>query len=259
MMDIFEQLAPTATEDHGSSGEMKKAQYMLQLLGTPWDADTLKCLIAAAEQGMEMYSGYLDVLSNEQDTESYRSIFEFGTYPGLKEADYNIAGSTGILAFVNARGLGFSLTPKNVVDAATQNFWIDFAVTEATPHINTLVQENIVKQMVDASYSQDSVAIDQARSNLEPILNALNKQLTGNQYVIGKYTFADVHWTALIHLLCLTGSQDLVEQLPEISRWYKSLAGRKSNCGQDIISFSLLPSLEDIKNKQLSSVIIKDF
>jgi glutathione S-transferase len=258
-MDIFDQLAPTASEEHGSSGEMKKAQYMLQLLGTPWDANTLKCLIAAAEQGMEMFSGYLDVLNNQQDTESYRSIFEFGSYPGLKEADYNIAGSTGILAFVNARGLGFSLTPKNVVEAATQDFWVDFAVTEATPCINSLVQENIVKPMVDANYSQDNAAIEQARSTLESILTDLNQQLTGNQYVIGKYTFADVHWTALIHLLLMTESSDLVLQHPEINRWYNSLATRKSNCGQDIISFSLLPSLEDIKNKKLASVIIKDF
>jgi glutathione S-transferase len=259
MMDIFDKQAPMAKEEHGSSGDMKKAQFMLQLLGTPWDANTLKCIIAAAEQGMEMQSGYLDVLNDEQDTESYRSIFEFGTYPGLKEADYNVAGATGILAFINARGLGFSLAPKNVTEAATQDFWIDVAVTEATPNINTIVQEQIVKKMIDSNYSQDLNAIDRARSNLESILNTLEKQLTGNPYIIGKYTFADIHWTALIHLLLLTDSSDLIEQRPQIKRWYNSLAVRKSNCGQNLVSFSLLPDIEDIKNKKLSSVIINDF
>jgi len=259
MMDIFDKQAPMGKEEYGSSGDMKKTQYMLQLLGTPWDANTLKCIIAAAEQGMEVHSGYLDVLNNEQDTESYRSIFEFGTYPGLKEADYNVAGATGILAFINARGLGFSLAPKNVTEAATQDFWVDVAVTEATPYINTLVQEQVIKPMVNSSYSQDKNAIDKARSNLEPILNMLDKQLTGNPYIIGKYTFSDVHWTALIHLLLLTDSRDLVEHRTQINRWYNSLAVRKSNCGQDIVSFSLLPTIEDIKNKKLSSVIINDF
>jgi len=259
MMDIFDKRAPMGKEEHGSSGDMKKAQFMLQLLGTPWDANTLKCVIAAAEQGMEMQSGYLDVLNNEQDTESYRSVFEFGTYPGLKEADYNVAGSAGILAFINARGLGFSLAPKNVIEAATQDFWVDVAVTEATPHVNTIVQEQIIKPMIDSSYSKDTNAIDEARAKLKSILDLLDKQLTGNEYIIGKYTFADIHWTALIHLLFLADSNDLIEQRSQIHRWYSSLAVRKSNCGQNIVSFSLLPSIEDIKNKKLTSVIINDF
>lgn len=258
-MDIFDQHAPMGEEGYGSSGEMKKTQYMLQLLGTPWDANTLKCIIAAAEQGMEMHSGYLDVLNDEQNTESYRSIFEFGTYPGLKEADYNVAGANGILAFINARGLGYSLTPKNVTEAATQDFWVDIAITEATPVINALVQEKIIKPMLDSSYSEDSNVIAETKINLESLLDTLDKQLEGNQYIIGKYTFADVHWTALIHLLLLTDMGYLVKQRSQINRWYNSLAVRKSNCGQDIISFSLLPNIEDIKNKKLSSVIIEDF
>ncbi|NQZ54272.1 MAG: hypothetical protein HRT93_08480 [Piscirickettsiaceae bacterium] len=259
MMDIFDKHAPIGEEVYGSSGDMKKTQYMLQLLGTPWDANTLKCIIAAAEQGMELHSGYLDVLNNEQDTESYRSIFEFGTYPGMKELDYNLAGASGILAFINARGLGYSLTPKNVNEAATQDYWVDLAITEATPSVNTLVQEKIVKPMVDASYSQDTKAVDEAKSNLGPILDLLDKQMIGNQYIIGKYTFADVHWTALIHLLVLSDCSDLVQSHSQINRWYSALATRKSNCGQSIVSFSLLPNIEDIKQKKLSSVKIDDF
>jgi len=258
-MDIFDKQAPMGTEAYGSAGDMKKTQYMLQLLGTPWDTNTLKCIIAAAEQGMEMHSGYLDVLNDEQNKEPYRSIFEFGTYPGLKEADYNVAGATGILAFINARGLGYSLAPKNVTEAATQDFWVDIAVTEATPYLNVLIQEKIIQPMVDSTYSVSNKAIDKARSDLASILNALENQLTGNQYIIGNYTFADVHWTAIIHLLILTDNSDLVEQRPQINRWYTSLATRKSNSGQSIISFSLLPTIQDIKNKKISSVIINDF
>jgi glutathione S-transferase len=260
MMDLFEKRAPMNTEDsYGSTGEMKKAQYMLQLLGTPWDADTLKCIITAAEQGMEMRTGYLDTLTGEQDQLAYRDIFEFGTYPGLKEADYNVAGANGIMAFINARGLGYSLVPKNVIEAATQDFWIDIAITEATPNVNILVQEQIVKSLADSSYSADSVVCSQAKENLNSVLDALDKQLTGKPYIIGKYSFADVHWTAVIHLLMLTDGAAMLNQRSQILRWYNSLASRKSNCGQDIVSFSLLPGLENIQRKELSSVVIKDF
>lgn len=260
MMDLFEKRAPMNTEEgYGSTGEMKKAQYMLQLLGTPWDADTLKCIITAAEQGMEMRTGYLDTLNGEQDLLAYRDIFEFGTYPGLKEADYNVAGANGIMAFINARGLGYSLVPKNVIDAATQDFWIDIAITEATPNVNILVQEQIVKSLVDTGYNADNVACTQAKGNLTSVLDALDKQLMDKAYIISKYSFADIHWTAVIHLLMLTDAADMVNKRPHILRWYKALAMRKSNCGQDIVSFSLLPSLDNIQRKELSSVVIKDF
>ena len=259
-MDLFEQRAPMSLDgSYGSTGEMKKTQYMLQLLGTPWDMDTLKCIITAAEQGMEMRTGYLDTLNGEQDQQEYRNIFAFGTYPGLKESDYNVAGATAIMAFINARGLGYSLVPKNVTEAATQEFWIDIAITEAAPQVNVLVQEQIVKPLADASYSADNVACTQAKENLNSVLDALDKQLTGKAYIIGKYSFSDVHWTAVIHLLMLTDAAAMLKQRPQILRWYESLASRKSNCGQDIVSFSLLPSLDNIQRKELSSVVIEDF
>jgi len=259
-MDIFEKKAPMDTDGgYGNSGEMKKTQYMLQLLGTPWDADTLKCIITAAEQGMEMRTGYLDTLKAEQDSEAYRDIFEFGTYPGLKEADYNIAGANGIMAFINARGLGYSLVPKNVTEAAIQDFWVDVAITEATPNMNVLLEEQIVKPVSGSDDKSDIESCEKAKKNLVSVLDALDKQLTGNAYIVGKYSMADVHWTAVIHLLMMTDAESMIKQRPQVMRWYNSLATRKSNCGQNIISFSLLPRLENIQRKELSSVFIEDF
>lgn len=259
-MDLFDQKAPMDLDgNYGSTGEMKKAQYMLQLLGTPWDADTLKCIITAAEQGMEMRTGYLDTLNDEQNSPAYQEIFEFGTYPGLKEADYNVAGANAIMAFINARGLGYSLVPKNVTEAATQDFWVDIAETEATPNVNVLVQEQLLKPMKDSAYKANAEVCEKARINLNRVLDLLETQLTGNPYIVNKYSFADVHWTAVIHLLMQTEEASLVKQRPQILRWYESLATRKSNCGQDIVSFSLLPNKDNIQQKQLSSVVIDDY
>lgn len=259
-MDLFEQRAPVNLDgNYGSAGDMKKTQYMLQLLGTPWDPDTLKCIITAAEQGMEMTTGFLDTIKGEQDSQEYRSTFEFGTYPGLKEADYHVAGASAIMAFINARGLGYSLVPKNVNEAAKQDFWVDIAITEATPYVNMLVQEKIVQPMVDSSYKIDHDVCNHAKENLGKILDVLDEQLKGNTYIIGKYSFADVHWTALVHLLMLVDEPNLVSSRAQVQRWYESLATRKTNCGQDLVSFSLLPSRESIQRRELSSVVIEDF
>lgn len=263
-MDIFDQHAPieslTGEAGYGSSGEMKKTQYVLQLLGTPWDPETLKCIIAAAEQGMELQSGYLDTLNAEQDSSAYREISAFGVTPSLKEADYHVTGSNGILAFINARGLGYSLIPKNVNLSSEQDYWIDIAVTEASPKVESIVQQQILGTLGDSAYQSDEAAIAEAKETLVPVLDLLDKQLEKQDgYIVSKYSMADVHWTPIIHLLSLTDASDLIQQRPNIQRWYDSLKTKKSNCGQGIVSFSLLPSKEDIQNKKLPVVEIDDF
>ena len=262
-MDIFDQHAPIANVEgdagYGSSGEMKKTQYVLQLLGTPWDPETLKCIVVAAEQGMELQAGYLDTLKNEQNSQEYLKISEFGIVPSLRESDYCVTGSSGILAFINARGLGYSLIPKNVNQAAVQDYWIDIAITEASPRVELIVQEQLVATMSDPEYIPDEAAASKAKEELVPVLDALENQLQSNSYIIGNYSLADVHWTPIIHLLMLTDAKELVRDGSQIARWHNSLKTRKSNCGQDIVSFSLLPTKEDIQNKKLLSVEINDY
>ncbi len=260
-MDLFDQRAPVGTdgESHGMSGDMKKNQYMLQLLGTPWNADTLKCILIAAEQGMEMESGFLNTLEDEQNSNEYKDMFEFGTFPSLKESDYYLSGATGITSFINARGLGNSLVPKHVEKVAEHAYWIDVAITEAQPNVDVIVQEQLVRPMFDSGFTSNEAFISEAKAQLVPSLDMFEKQVSGKDCVLDKYSIADVHWVTVIHLLSLTDSADLLSHYPEIQRWYKSHESRKSNCGQDIKPFSLLPGVDDIRNKKLSSVTISDF
>ena len=65
MADLFHfgtAAKPLDAEDrYGSDGDMKKTQYIMQLLGFPGDVDTLKVLLTAAEKGIEVESGILDM------------------------------------------------------------------------------------------------------------------------------------------------------------------------------------------------------
>ena len=177
-------------------------------------------------------------------------------FQDYKESDYYLAGVSGILAFINARGLVYSLVPKNVNKAAEQDYWIDIAINEAEPQVKILVQEVIVGPMFDSNYTPDEAAVSSANKELTSILDVLEKQIGGNPYISDKYSMADVHWIALIHLLLLTDNADLINQRSRIKRWYSSFETRKSNCGQSIVAFSLLPSVDDLRNKKLSSVHI---
>ncbi len=262
-MDLFDKYTPIKTTEgagYGSSGDMKKTQYMLQLLGAPWDPDTLKCLIVAAEQGMEVRCGVLNTLENEQDSKAYRRMFRFGTTPGLKEGDYYLAGVNGILAFINARGLGYSLIPRHVNACAEQDYWVDVAISDAELPVNVLIEEYITGAMRGSAYSPQMSAIKKAQEALAPTLERLDTQLGEHSYILDKYSLADVHWLGLMHFLFVIDElATFVGQYTQITRWYQGMKSRKSNCGQDIIASSLLPGVEDIHNKKLSHVEIRDF
>ena len=249
-MDLFDQkaVAGDGEGDYGLSGDMKKTQYVLQLLGAPYCSETLKCILIAAEQGMEMNCGALD--EADFDSDALNQVSDFGLAPALKENDYFTAGSKAITEYINARGLGTSIIPKNVVQAAEQETWIDKSRQQAGPAIQAFVGEITGK-------GGDTAA---AKTQLEPVLDELNEQLANNKFVIGKnYSMADVHWTADLHLLSLTSGAEMINSRSNISTWLQSMRDKKSNCGQSLKAYSLLPSTEDIKANKLNNVKIDDF
>ena len=249
MTDIFDQRA-VADENvgYGLSGDMKKTQFVLQLLGMADCADTLKCILAAAEQGMEMNCGSLE--DSDLTSPEFTAHSPLGIAPALKEYDYFTATAKAIIEFINARGLGYSLIPKNDVIAAEAEVWVDKSREQAEPAIQTLVGE-IRGQ--DGDYAA-------AKAQLEPVLDELNAQLANGDYILGKnYSMADLHWTAAIHLLELTSGADMISSRSNIKSWLDRIRTKKSNCGQSVVAASLMPTVDDVKANKLKNVVIEDF
>jgi len=264
MTDLFEIMAEKSgaqgNEGYGASGEMKKTQYVLELIGSPADADTLKCVITAAEQGMEMncYSVVADAVSNLD--EAICELSPLSITPCLKEADFYTCGSDAITAFTDARGLGYALTPRNASLAAMQNYWVDIAESNVAPLVNKIVDEVFVKQYSDASYTADQAVIDSVGEDLKIFYDALDQQLQGNKYIVcDKYTWADLHWTAYSHLLDIAGCGGLINERPNVKKWLDRIKTRKSQCGQNEVAYDMLPSAEEAKQGKLQSVVIADY
>lgn len=242
---------------YGSGGDMKKTQYVLQLLGFPGHADTIKCLITAVEMGLETDSAVFDILDTLDISDEYHEVSPFNMLPVLKEADYYVAGASGIISYIEARGLGTRLPPNNVGLLAKQNYWADIACSEVDPHVEILVQELVLTPMSHGN--SDEQSIQDARNALSAPFAALDNELADNEYIIGNYSFADIHWSAYVHLLYEAGEVDFVDKYSNIKRWFKAIQTRKSFSGQNIIAYDLLPKLADIQNKRLNSVVINDY
>ena len=264
MTELFDLLAEKSgyidASGYGSSGEMKKTQYVLELVGSPSDADTLKCILTSAEQGLEMncYSMIAGAVDNLD--ELIEKISPFSITPCLKEADFVTCGGDAITAFIDARGLGYVLSPRNAMLAAMQDYWVDIAVTNVAPHINVIVDEAINKRVNNPSYEPDMQLIDAQCNDLGVFFDAMDEQLENNKYIAcDKYTWADLHWTAYVHLCEITGCNTLIDERKNIKNWFNRIKIKKSQCGQDLAAYDMLPTAEETLQGRLKSVVISDY
>ncbi len=248
-----------AEDRYGSDGDMKKTQYIMQLLGFPGDVETLKCLLTAAEKGIEVESGVLDMTKGEQNGEDYRKISPFGLTPALKEAHYTIAGEPGTAVFIEGRGLGNRLAPRNAAVLASQMYWMEVGKEDVQPHVETLMMQKVCGQMADANFASDDAAIEAAREALVMPLGMFDDQLQSNEYIVGQYSYADIHWTIYIHLLTILGEGALFAKHNNIKAWFERIKVRKSFSGQDIVGYDFLPTLDEIKAKVLKDVECGEF
>jgi len=229
-------------------GKKKKAnrQIRMQLRGFPGDINTDQCLLMAAEKGIQLDVELVDVMDGACDRQDYRSISPFGKCPCLKEGEFVTSGAPAILAYLDIRGQGGSLNPKKAAFLGEQNYWVQVAEDIAGPAVNALMQEKLCGPMSSAGFSADARRIDSARETLSQALAVLDRQLAGRNFIVREYSFADIYWTAIAHLCTLVDEAALIDTHPNIKAWYARVQTRKS--------FASLPSLDDVKQKQLRSV-----
>lgn len=237
----------------GFFGKKESKNIRMKLRGFPGDINTSKCLLMAAEREVSLDVELLDVLDGACDMQEYRDISPFGKCPCLQEGDFTITGAPAILAYLDVRGKSQSglMNPKKAAIFGHQNYWIQIATQIAEPAVDVLLKEKVCAPMYDSNYSEDVVKCAMAREVLEQVLDELNlqldgKQLDGRKYIVSDYCYVDVYWTAIAHLCSLIGEQDLIDSRIHVKTWYERVQARDS--------FTSLPTLDDVKRKQLRSV-----
>ena len=137
----------------------------------------------------------------EQDSDDFRAISPFGITPALKEAQYVVVGEPGCAVFIEGRGLGNRLAPRNAAVLATEMEWMEVGKTEVQPHVEALMMQKVCGKMADPSFATDDAAVQAARAALADPLDAFDDQLQSNEFVVGQYSFADIHWDYLYSLI----------------------------------------------------------
>lgn len=224
-------------------GDHLKTKMML--FGIAKDPDTLKCLMTAGEKGVDIDSRVVGETALSADSQEFRSMSPFGTTPCLKDVDFVLCGTSTIMSYLNDKGFGPSLIPRNGVARAIHYQWSELATQHAAPHIAKLISGDIGETTIAA---------------LAALLDALDVQLQDKRYrgdfIVGEYSLADIHWAPYVHCCEITGKGDLISSRAAVQGWWEKVKAHKSTSKEDYIAYDVLPTIDEIKANELRSITI---
>lgn len=218
----------------GLFSRKKKSAEKVRLLGHPGHADTCKSLYLAAEKGVQLDAELIDIHNEQNADGTLRSLSPFGKLPCLVEGDFVTSGIAAVLPYLDVRGGGQPLTPRKAQHLGTQNYWIEIGARDVLSQVEALA---------DGQPAQDE-------DGLQQVFAGMDAQLQGKEYIVGAFSFADVHWVAYLHLCDAAEQGGLVDGLSNLKAWFERMKTRKGNHG---IAYDALPSAADIQRKAFTN------
>lgn len=217
----------------------------MQLFGLPGDPDTLKCLMTAGEKGVDIDSRVVGVDALAADSAEFRAMSPFGAVPCLKDVDFILCGTLTIMSYLNDKGFGPSLIPRNGVARALHYQWSEIATEQVAPQVARVMS------------GED---VDQAVATLAVAFDALDRQLQNKRhkgdFIVGEFSLADLHWAPYAHLCEINGHGALIADRSAVAAWWSKVKAHKSTSKENFVASSILPNMDDIKANHIRSVTI---
>lgn len=204
------------------------------LYGRPDCIDTAKCLQTAAEKGVDIEAKVIDPAGGDAD---FRAASPLGIAPALKDLAYTTSGTLAVMSYLDDKGFGPSLIPRNGVLRSVMYEMITLAVARA--------------QAKAAAGETDG---------LDAAFDVLDKRLANppkrGEFICGDFSLADIHWAACCNMLTIKGHAEVINARPKVSGWFDAVKRHPSTSKEKIVPFAVLPTAEDVQKGQLRDISI---
>lgn len=219
-------------------------KHRMELYGHPADPGTIQSLMTAAEKGIDVDGIYVD--GENGNSKVLSTLSQFGTIPCLKDGDFIVYGARAVMSYLDDKGFGTSLVPRNGVIRAQQYKWMQIADDYLRPHAISLLGK--------------AGDLEGAKEAVKPFASALDVQLADpkrkGSFIVGDYSLADVYWAAYVHMFEVAGGSSAFCAHPNVQAWWDEVKSHPSTSKEPIVAYEILPSMADIQQRQLKSIYI---
>lgn len=218
-------------------------QDKMKFYGNPTCLNSAKCLFTAAEKGVDIESHFVG-LDGEGDAAEAAAISPHGSLPVIRDVDFVVYGTAAIMSFLDDKGFGPSLVPRNATVRTIMYQWIHIASDLAQPSVMELM-----------SGKGDKAIVSHWFDALETHLQSKPVSLRGD-YLCGAFSLADIHWAALAQGCFLANAGDIIESRPLVSKWWDMIKSHPSTSKEKIKAYDVLPTAGDIQGNNLRDIQI---
>jgi glutathione S-transferase len=210
-----------------------KLATAMQLFGNPSCINTAKCLQTAGEKGVDVEVTTINSGDEVADKSPLSSA------PVLKDLDNVVYGTGAILSYLDDKGFGPSLVPRNGVIRA---------IMYQYSHIATdYVQMEAYGLLTGSGGNMDLV--NKACDILENLFTNPPQhsapKLKKDVYICGEFSLADIHWMSCVNALEISGN-DVVSSRAAMTEWYNAVKSHPSISKENVVPYDFLPTKEDV-------------
>lgn len=221
-----------------------RLQDKMKFYGNPACLDSAKCLFLAAEKGIDIDSHCVGP-DGKGDAAAAAEISPHGSLPVIRDVEFVVYGTNAIMSFLDAKGFGPSLVPRNATVRTVMYQWIHIASDLAQPDVAALMRGD-----------GDTAVVSHWFDVLEAHLLAKNTALLRGDYICGAFSLADIHWAALAQGCFLSDAGDIIDARPAVKKWWGLIKAHPSTSKEKIKAYDVLPTASDINGNTLRDIRI---
>ena len=159
----------------------------------------------------------------EQKDPQYLQIHPFGQIPALDDEGFLVYDSTIINEYLEDEYPYPSLMPKDSEGRARVRMLEDFRDSQFNPFF-----VHIIHEMRKPEGERDAARIDAAKTEIVKAFDRTEKELKGNEYLVGAFSLADAAFMSNIELLDRFGIPVDAGKYPKTVAWIARLKARPS-------------------------------
>lgn len=183
-----------------------------------------KVRIVLAEKSLTYELIQIDLAQNDQRRPEFLRLNPFARVPVLVDEDTTVYDSTIIVEYLEDEYPEPPVLPSVGSSAlrARARLFEDFADTSFTPQVGQLMAE-----MARAEGERDQGRLQDLHRKIERALNYLNHELTGQQFLAGDFSVADIGFAPRLLVLGELGL-GVSTNRPNVDAWIKRMLERPS-------------------------------
>ena len=203
-------------------------QFYSYPLSPPCDA----VRIALKEKGLAHTLIAVDLPGAQNRSADFRSLNYLGRVPVLRHGDLTLFESHAILEYLEEMFPSPALLPADLPTRARARMWMAVLASEWHGLRRTLYHEGLLKPLKMLPGPADRNLLMEARKVAAPHFDAMelqlekNQQVSGEGYLVGSYSLADVAFTPTLYVL--KKADLLPRKYPLLTAWSTRCLGRPS-------------------------------